>query len=148
MLHFSIMKIKFQKRRMRFRLIMGIVWLVLGACYLLLNNEDYWIGYLYFIPAILFLIQYIYDSKHQYLNIDEGYIQMNKLLEHNQRIQLDDIEKITGTDSYYIVTSKTKNLKIDPSLIDQNSLIKLIETLKQLDLPPEKNLFSKFKLST
>lgn len=130
---------------MRFRLIMGIVWLILGAFSLLFNNEDYWIGYLYFIPAVLFLIQYIHDSKHHYLSIDENYLHMNKFMGRHQSIQLKDIQTITGTDSHYIVTSKSKDLKIDPSLIDEQSLIKLIETLKQLDLPPDKNLFSKFQ---
>ena len=137
-------KIEFPKRRMRYNLIFGIFWLCFGLSYFIFDLNVFWLGYFHLIPAFLFLIQYWHDSKHQYLSIQDGFIQKTKLLEPNQKIRLETIDTIVRTDIHYILKSKTKVFKINPSLIDKKSLLKLIKILKQLDLPEEKNMFSKF----
>jgi regulator of RNase E activity RraB len=67
------------------------------------------------------------------------------LYSFKNKIELSEIDEIKSIKGNYILKSETRNLSIDPSLIDQQSLIKLFQILRQVDLPSEKNHFKKYK---
>jgi len=140
------MKVRFKKRRQNTNLIFGIFWFVLGILYLVFtDNNTFWIGYVHLVSGALFMIQNFYDSRHQYLHIENGVIQKNIFYGFSNKINLDEVYEINGTKSNYILKSEARKLSIDPSLIDQQSLIKLLHILRQVDLPSERNHFSKYK---
>ena len=70
-----------------------------------------------------------------------------KLVLHSfkNKIELSEIDEIKSIKDNYILKSETRKLSIDPSLIDKQSLIKLLHVLRQVDLPSEKNHFKKYK---
>lgn len=140
-----MIKIKLNKKRMRFNLILSIFWIGLGLAHFILDSNPLIIGILYLITGFLYLSQYIYDLKHHYLIIEDGIIKKNKLYGFKNAINTDKITEIKGTENGYLIKSDKINLKIDPSLIDMESLQELIQYLKNLDLPTDKNYFSKFQ---
>ena len=122
------MKVRFKKRRQNTNLIFGIFWFVLGILYLVFtDNNTFWIGYVHLVSGALFMIQNFYDSRHQYLHIENGVIQKNIFYGFSNKINLDEVYEINGTKSNYILKSEARKLSIDPSLIDEQSLIKLFQ---------------------
>jgi hypothetical protein len=61
------------------------------------------------------------------------------------KIELSEIDEIKSIKGNYILKSEARKLSIDPSLILEQSLIKLLHVLRQVDLLLEKNHFSKYK---
>jgi hypothetical protein len=139
----NALKIKFESKRLRHNLIFGIFFVGLGFSYFVLDANPILSGYLYSICGLIFIFQYVYDVKHQYLLITNGLIKKNKLYGWKNNIQIDEITEIVGTDAHYILKSPTQQVKINPSLIEKQSLLELIQFLRELDLPSNKNLFKK-----
>jgi len=139
------LKIKFKKKRLLHYLIFGTFSILLGLSFFAFNIEPALLGYLHLTSGLFFTFQYTYDKKHHYLRIGNGVIHKHRLFGNKTVIKLDEITKIEGTDAYYLIKSPTKNLKVDPKLIDKDSLLELILFLKSLDLPSNRNLFLESK---
>jgi hypothetical protein len=139
------MRIKLSKKRLYTNLLLGVIWILFGMSYFIFEATMPWSGYAYSILGTLYLAHFLYDYKHQYLIIENGKIQKNILYSFKNKIELSEIDEIKSIKGNYILKSETRNLSIDPSLIDKQSLIKLLHVLRQVDLPSEKNHFKKYK---
>ncbi|MBZ9787636.1 hypothetical protein LB456_09225 [Psychroflexus sp. CAK57W] len=140
------MKINYSKRRLYSNLISGLLLLTVGVLSLFSSKDFiFWSGFVYFILGIHHISQFFYDSKHQYLILENESIQQVRLFGAKTKIDFNEIQTIEKVDGNYILKSDTKKIKIDIDLIDNAALLKLMEVLKKADLPPEKNYFSKFK---
>ncbi|MBQ0741095.1 hypothetical protein J9332_43185, partial [Aquimarina celericrescens] len=60
---------------------------------------------------------------------------------------IEDILEIKGTNKGYLLKSEKVNLKINPKVIDEESMPDLIQYLQSINIPDDKNLFSKFKFN-
>jgi len=139
------MKIKLSRKRLYTNLLLGVIWILFGISYFISEATMPWFGYAYQILGTLYLAHFMYDYKHQYLIIENGKIQKNILYSFKNKIELSEIDEIKSIKGNYILKSETRNLSIDPSLIHEQSLIKLLQILRQIDLPSERNHFSKYK---
>lgn len=139
------MTIKFKKKRYYYNLGLGVLWTGFAMSYFFMKDLNSVFGYIYFALGLSYLLHYVYDLKHHYLIIENGIIQINKLYSFKNKINVDEILEIKGTDSHYLIKSVSASLKIDPTLIDEKSLQELFQYFRSLDLPADKNLFSKFK---
>ena len=118
-------------------MILGALWVVLGASYFIFDEALSWLGYGFMIVGSFNLFQFFYNLQHQYLIIKNGRIQKNILYSFINRIEIDEIEEIKKIKGNYILKSKKTNLKINPDLIEKESLENLIEFLKKLEVPSE-----------
>jgi hypothetical protein len=141
------MKIKFKKNRLRYNLNIGILMTCLGSAYFIFDASPMISGYLYLAAGLSMTFQYLYDVKHQYLIIENGIIKKNKLYSLKKKILIEDILEIKGTNKGYLLKSEKVNLKINPKVIDEESMPDLIQYLQSINIPDDKNLFSKFKFN-
>lgn len=118
-------------------MILGALWVVLGASYFIFDEALSWLGYGFMIVGGFNLFQFFYNLQHQYLIIKNGRIQKNILYSFINRIEIDEIEEIKKIKGNYILKSKKTNLKINPDLIEKESLENLIKFLKKLEVPSE-----------
>lgn len=138
------MKINYSKRRLYSNLISGLLFLTLSILSLFSSDDFiFWASFVYLILGIHHISQFFFDSKHQYLIIENGSIQQVRLFGSKTKMDFDEIESIDKIDGNYILKSDTKKLEIKIDLIDNTSLLKLIEVFRGLDLPSEQNYFSK-----
>lgn len=136
------MKIRFTKRRLYAHLIIGALWFVLGVTGFIIGENIYWFGYGYLMIAILYLGHFLYDQKHQYLIIENGRITKNILYGFKNKMDVDEIQEIKKVGGDYILKSDTKILKINIDVIDNTSLLNLMEVLKEIDLPSKKSFLT------
>ncbi|MFD0933545.1 hypothetical protein ACFQ0R_13145 [Psychroflexus salinarum] len=139
------MKIGFNKTRLSAHLILGFVWIIIGILNLSSKDLENWIGYVFIILGVLYLVHFFYDRKNKYLIIENGMITKNILYGFKNKMDLDAIQEIQKVKGNYILKSKTQKLKINLDLIDNSSLNKLIEVLRNLNLPSEKSFLASWK---
>lgn len=139
------MRINLKKRKLYTHLILGLVWMAFGSVYFLITSESlFWFGFGFMAIGFFDILHYLYDSKHQYLLIENGSIKKNFLYGFKNKIETDEIQKVKRVGGDYILESNSNTFKIDPDLIEKDSLDDLNKFLKGLNLPSEKNYFSKF----
>ena len=114
------------------------MWLLLGVSYFIFETTIPWVGYLYLILSLLDLVHFLYSLKHGYLKIENGWIQKNIFYSFRNKIKIDEIDTIKRIGGNYILKSRKRDLKINPDLIDQDSLKELNILMIEWGLPPEK----------
>ncbi|MBZ9778962.1 hypothetical protein LB452_08505 [Psychroflexus sp. CAK8W] len=139
------MKINFYKKRIYSPLIIASLWIIVGFYFLFTGEDSFnWSAFVYLFLGAGHLFDFFYSSKNLYLLIENNSIEEVKLLRSNTKIDFNEIQDIQKIEGNYIVKSETKTIQIDFNSIDNTSLVKLIKVFKTLDLPSEKNCFSKF----
>ncbi len=123
------MRIRFKRRHLRWNLIFGLFWLILGVISIPNNSENY-LNYGYLIVGLLYIGNYLFKSKNQYLTIDNETITLNNLIP--KRVNLNDLKLIKKTAEFYILQTEKSELRIKTSLIEKNSLKDLKAILKNL----------------
>lgn len=137
------MKIKFKKKRLRAKLLIGLAWVAFGMISLETNESVRWTDYGYLVVGLLYLGHYWVDRTWQYLTIENGVIRKNRLYGFGGAIALKDLVWIKKFAGDYTLKTQQGELKIDTDLIDAESLADLNKVLSALDLPPEKTPFAK-----
>ena len=132
------MKIKLKKKRLYNNLFLGLLWLLLGVSYFIFDTTIPWIGYLHLILSLLDFVNFSYSLKQGYLKIENGWIQKNIFYSFRNKIKIDEIDTIKRIGGNYILKSRKRDLKINPDLIDQDSLKELNILMIEWGLPPEK----------
>ncbi|WP_019039070.1 hypothetical protein [Psychroflexus tropicus] len=132
------MKIKLKRKRFYIHLSLGLVWMSLAIICLVVPSVDNWMGFLYLLPGLIYLVQFAYDYKHQYLIIKDGWIYKNKMYSFRNKIKIDEIDTIKRIGGNYILKSRKRDLKINPDLIHEESLKALNTLMADWGLPPEK----------
>lgn len=126
------MVIRYKKKRLRFLLIMIVLWVGLLIANLLFNDFDTWSQIVGILLPILFIIMYAYQYLNPYLTITNELIYLNSPF--SEKIGLKKVNKIREFAGEYILESDKKELRIDTTLIDPESLTQLNEKLKSLNL--------------
>ena len=125
------MNIRFKKKRFRYYLIFGILWLVLGTSAVIFDlNNPFSYGYL--LLGILYVGTYLFENKKQYLTIENGIISKNHLIP--KKINLNEIKLIKKFAGDYILKTDSTELKINTDLIEEKSLEELNTVLENLNL--------------
>ena len=125
------MKIRYKRRFLRWNLIFGIFWFVLGVISISNNSENY-LNYGYLIVALLYIGNYLLKSKNQYLTIENGIITLHHLIP--KKIELTDLVQIKKSAGDFILQTDKSDFRIKTRLIDKNSLKDLKKILKQLNI--------------
>lgn len=133
------MKINYKRKRLKYYLYFGIAWFLLGLATLLFNEQLRWNDYAYIALGILHICTYIYESRNQYLRIEDGFICKNSLFK--KRMNLSAVICIKSVSGNYVLKTAKKEMKIDVGLIDEASLCELNKILSKLNLEPSKTLF-------
>ncbi|MGO4911727.1 hypothetical protein [Leeuwenhoekiella sp. W20_SRS_FM14] len=137
------MKIKFKKKRLYANLVLGLIWVIIAPLSLLKDEGLNWSDYIYFGIGVFYLAHYVYDLKHQYLEIEDGVIKKNSLYGFRKKMNLKDIDRVEKFAGDYTLKSNDTKLKINTSFIESQSLTSLVKTLSELNLPTEKTPFIK-----
>lgn len=127
-------KIEFKKKRLLANLILGLVWSLLGIFNLMQSKNLYWLDYGYLVIGVLYIGNYLYDLKFQYLIIDESMIKMNALYGFRKKIYIKDIQSIKKFAGDYKIITADKEININTQLIAKDSLIKLNTFLEKLKM--------------
>ncbi|BAX80637.1 hypothetical protein [Labilibaculum antarcticum] len=133
------MKIQYKKKRLKYYLYFGIAWMLLGVMTLLFNEQLRWNDYAYIVLGMLHIGTYIYESRNQYLSIEDGFICKNSLFK--KRINLSAVTCIKSVSGNYVLKTAKREMKIDVGLIDELSLLELNKILSKLNLEPSKTIF-------
>lgn len=126
------MKIRYKKKRLRFLLIMIVLWAVLLIANLLFNEFNTWSQSIGILLPMLFITTYTYQYLNQYLTVENELIYLNSPF--SKKIEFRKVNKIKKFAGEYILESDKKELRIDTTLIDPESLTYLNEKLKSLNL--------------
>lgn len=136
------MTIKFKKNRLYGNLLLGVIWLGIGLLNIFEGNHSRWSFYVYLVLGLLYIGHFLTDITYQYLRIENGTIQKNRLYGFGKKINLNDINWIKKINDDYTLITDAHKMKIKTKLIEDNSLIKLNTLLEQLDLPSEEQEFA------
>jgi len=123
------MRIRFKRRYLRWNLVFGLFWLILGVISISNNSENY-LNYGYLIAALLYVGNYVLKSHNQYLTVDSDAITINNLFP--KKVNLNDLILIKKSKKIYILKTEISELRIKTSLIEKNSLKDLKAILKNL----------------
>lgn len=126
------MKIHYKPKRFRFNLIFGIVWFIYVVVVVILNKEFQWNDYIFSACGIVFIATYIFEKKKQYLTITETELRKNSLIP--KKVTLKDIVSVNRFAGDYTLQTPSKKLKIDTTIITEDSRLKLDRILKGLKL--------------
>lgn len=123
------MIIRFKRRYLRWNLVFGLFWLILGVI-AISNNSENFLNYGYLFASIFYIGNYILKSNNQYLTIDSETITINNLFP--KKVNLNDLILIKKSKKIYILKSEISELTINTNLIEKNSLKDLKAILKNL----------------
>ena len=124
------MKIRYKRRYLRWNLVFGIFWLILGVI-AISNNSENFLNYGYLIAALLYIVSYLLKSKNQYLTIENERITLHNLIP--KIIYKSDLVHIKKSAGDFILQTDKSELRIQTHLIDKNSLKDLNKILKHLN---------------
>ena len=126
------MKIRYKKKRLKYNLIFGIVWLIFGLLGIFTKEKPFQTDYGYLVISILYITTYFYDKKNQYLTIKNGVIYQN--YPFGKKANLNEINRIKKFAGDYILKTDNVELTINTLIIDQESLEKQDSELEKLNL--------------
>ncbi len=126
------MIIRYKKKRLRFLLIMILLWLILLIVNMFFNDFNTWSQSVGIILPILFIVTYTYQHLKQYLTVEDKLIYLNSPF--SKKMELEKVKLIKKFAGEYILVSDTNELRIDTALIDPESMIYLNKRLKSLNL--------------
>lgn len=126
------MKIRYKKKRLKFYLIMTILWLIFVVFNLISNDFGEWTAYTWLGISVMYIAIYSFDYFNQYLTIQNNVIKENHLF--GKKINLNEMKRIKKFAGDYILQTEKTELTINTQIIDQNSLTELNAELKKLNV--------------
>ena len=133
------MKIRYSKNRIFLNGALGASFAIFGALKAFEGTAEF-IHYVQLILGILMVFSFFYERKFQYLVIENGLLTKNSLL--RKTIEIDRINRIQSFPGRIKIATSEKNLSINISVIDKESINDLYRILGSLDLEPQKNPFT------
>jgi hypothetical protein len=119
------MTIKYKRKILRSKLILGLLWLIFGMIQVFVFDSENksWFKYGWFVISLMYLFLYIYESYNQYITIEKGILKINSLF--GKKINLNEIKNIKKIGGNYILKTDNKALTINTDIIDPDSLNEL-----------------------
>lgn len=125
------MKIRYLKKRLKYNLIFGILWSILGTIAFVFDTSSLLnFGYLAF--GLIYLGTYFFEQNKQYLTIENGIITKNQIIP--RQIKLDEIIHIKKLAGDYVLKTEQNELRITIDFIEKDSLLELETILEDLNL--------------
>lgn len=122
------LKIRYTKKRLRSNLFLGLLWLTLGILSIVFSSQKFMM-YSYSGLGILYLCGYFFENYYQYISIENDILILHKL--KSQKIKLQEIKQIKNIKGDIILESESHKLKINPDLIEEESLKELKSLLEE-----------------
>jgi len=104
------MKIQYSKKRHKFSLIYGVLFLTISLLGILRDNTS-WTEYCFLIIPFSYFGTYFYEKKNQYMTIENGVISVNKPF--GKKINLTEIRQIEKYAGDYTLKTDKTELKIN-----------------------------------
>lgn len=114
------MTVNYSKKRLFFNLFLGILWLFIGASYLLGEEKLLWHHYGFLIVGLLYLWIFLLEFFKKYFKITSQEIVLFGL--KNRKIDFKDLLEIKYFAGDYVFKDKNKSITIVKSQIDKNQL--------------------------
>jgi hypothetical protein len=124
------MKIRIKKKLQRGSLILGVSYLFLTLLKIILSEKAHWSDFGFILVSLLFFVQFLYNTKYPYLNIENGIILINGPL--GKKVTVDDIEYVRTFYGDYIFQTKSKELTISTEHLEASSKKSLQLKLEEL----------------
>jgi len=107
-------------------------WIALIISSFVFGEFDGWTDYIVVVVGAMYTTMYLSNYVNQYLTIDEVSIKLNSIF--SEKILLSEIKVFKKFAGEYILKTDNKVLRIDTSLIDEESLVDLNRVLENLKL--------------
>ena len=124
------MKIRIKKKLQRGSLILGVSYLFLTLLKIIFSEKALWSDFGFILISLLFFVQFLYNTKYPYLNIENGIILINGPL--GKKVTVDDIEYVRTFYGDYIFLTKSKELTISTEHLEASSKKALQLKLEEL----------------
>jgi len=124
------MKIRIKKKLQRGSLILGVSYLFLTLLKIIFSEKALWSDFGFILISLLFFVQFLYNTKYPYLNIENGIILINGPL--GKKVTVDDIEYVRTFYDDYIFHTKSKELTISTEHLEASSKKALQLKLEEL----------------
>jgi len=124
------MKIRIKKKLQRGSLILGVSYLFLTLLKIIFSEKALWSDFGFILVSLLFFVQFLYNTKYPYLNIENGIILINGPL--GKKVTVDDIEYVRTFYDDYIFHTKSKELTISTEHLEASSKKALQLKLEEL----------------
>ena len=125
------MRIRYKKKQVNLNLFLGIVWLANAIVQTIINENQSWFDYIWYLLSGFYFITYFYQKKEKYLTIENGIIKQN--WPFGKKLNLIEIKRIRHFAGEYIIKTELNEMKINIGLIDEESLSDLKSELKKLN---------------
>jgi hypothetical protein len=112
--------IHYNQKHLHHYLLLGSSSISIGVLLLFLTNHGYWSSILLFFGVYYFSI-YIHKRINHYLCIDDTSLSINSFFTH--KVSHDEIKTIHQILTVYTLQTKTRNITIDSSLMDEQSCL-------------------------
>ncbi|MBZ9631305.1 hypothetical protein LB465_10990 [Salegentibacter sp. LM13S] len=125
------MTIHYQKKRLEYKLLYGIVSVSFGTISFIIGSEPLFI-YPWLILGFLEIGTWYYERKYHYLQINNNILTKNSLFPKS--IDLTELNAIRKYRSTFVLESQEQNIKIHKDLIATDSLNQLTDLLNEIPL--------------
>jgi len=121
------MKIRYKRSRSIFYLTMTVIWTILLIVNIMYADSSNWTFWIWIILPIGYISSYIFEYTNQYLTVEKGSIYRNSLFP--KKLELNKIKTFKKFAGDYILQTDQNELRINTTLIDQDSLKELDQIL-------------------
>ena len=125
------MKIYYKRRLLRWNLVFGLFWVILGVISIT-NSPNNYLNYGYLIVGLIYITNYILKSKNQYLTIENGVITLNNFFPKS--LVISNIKRIKKSSRHFILQTEKNEIRIEIRMVSKNSLKDLKTIFKKLNL--------------
>jgi hypothetical protein len=133
------MKIPYSKNRIYLNGALGATFTIFGALKVFEGTADF-VHYVQLILGILMVVSFFFERKFGYLSVKDGIL--TKYWFGKKSIPLSRIEKIQSLPGRIKIITPEKNLSINTSVIDKESINDLYRVLGSLELESQENPFT------
>lgn len=126
-------KINYKNKLKIINLILGFVWLVLGASKMILDDDFGWISYFYIALGIVYFALFYFQTRRSFVQIKNGVIKVNADF-GSQKMLLAEIKSVRKFAGDYLLISENDKLVIHLQMMEEDSIIELNKVLEELDV--------------
>ncbi|EJL74844.1 hypothetical protein [Chryseobacterium populi] len=132
------MKIAYPDKRPFVNLILGILWIIIGASYFLENgNTSQWGPSITIAVGIFYILYFAYEYFSKYMEISKDRIKVNSI--PKKEVRISDLTEVSRISDDYIFRSSDKILIIAKSQINKKDLLKFESFFNTLDIQLREN---------
>lgn len=122
------MKIPYKKSHLRLPLIFGIIWLVFSLLGYFFADTTLWIALGWLVLSIMYFTRYLYLNHYGYISLSKEALKIQGW--KKKSIRFSDIVTIKQFAGEYIIKTETKEIRIDPRIVNPEYLDVLQEALR------------------